>query len=205
MYKKQLKIQKFICLLCVITAALTFLYALGMITDINEVRSSLIKDLNKPTMTRVEGIWIYLDMQPFNKEFVSAAIVPILLACLLYITNTHTRRKYYITNYLAVGAYSFATIRLVVWAHAQIEAFAVQYMTTINFEQWKVYCKAMKENPNIKADIPYLDNTNMLDLHQVVFAIAIASVVLLIACTIWKIILMRGEKKLLAAGEEAAV
>ena len=197
MYKKQLKIQKLICLLCIIAAAVTFVYSLGMITDIQEALRGTMRNPMKPTQTKVEGSWIYYDMQPFNKQFVNSAIVPILLACLLYITNTHSRRKYYFTNYLAVGAYSAYTIYLGLWAHGEIQKFAVQYMTTINFEELKEYAEFM--------GTPYLDNTNMLDLHRVVLVCAIASVVALVGSMIWKIILMRSEKKLLAAGEEVAV
>lgn len=197
MYKKHLKIQKIICLLCIIASALTFLYALGMITDIYEALYNTMRNPMKPTQTRVEGSWIYYDMQPFNKQFSNATLIPILLACLLYITNTHTRRKYYISNFVAVGAYSAATIGICLWAHQQIEAFAVQYMTTINFEQLKEFSDGR--------GTPYLDNTNMLDLHRVVFAIAIGTVVLLVGNAIWKVVLMRQEKKLLQTGEEAAV
>lgn len=197
MYKKQLKIQKVICLLCVIAAALTFVYSLGMITDIQEALRSAMRNPLKPEQTKVEGSWIYYDMQPFNKQFSDIALVPILLACLLYVTNTHSRRKYYFSNFLAVGAYSASTIGICLWAHEKIEAFAVQYMTTVNFEQMEEYSKLM--------GTPYLDNTNMLDLHRTVFAIAIGTVVLLVGNMIWKIVLMQQEKKLLQAGEEAAV
>ena len=197
MYKKHLKIQKIICLLCIIAAALTFVYSLGMITDIQEALRFTMRNPMKPEQTKVEGSWIYYDMQPFNKQFADISLVPILLACLLYITNTHTRRKYYISNFVAVGAYSAATIGICLWAHQQIEAFAVQYMTTVNFEQLKEYSQLM--------GTPYLDNTNMLDLHRVVFAIAIGTVVLLVGNAIWKVVLMQQEKKLLQAGEEAAV
>lgn len=197
MYKKHLKLQRIICLLCLIAAAVSFVYALGMITDIYDALYSTMRDPSKPTQTRVQGSWIYYDMQPFNKQFVSASLVLIVLGCFLFITNTHSRRKYYFSNYLAVGAYSVATIYIGLWAHQQIEAFAVQYMTTINFEQLKEYSEFM--------GTPYLDNTNMLDLHRWVLAFAIISVVALVGNMIWKIILMRQEKKLLAAGEEAAV
>lgn len=197
MYKKQLKIQKFICLLCVIAAALTFVYSLGMITDIQEALRTTMRNPMKPEQTKVEGSWIYYDMQPFNKEFSDLALVPILLACLLYITNTHSRRRYYLTNFLAVGAYSAFTIYLCNWAHGKIEAFAVQYMTTINFEQLEEYSQFM--------GTPYLDNTNMLDLHRTVFGFALFTVALLVGNMIWKIVLMHSEKKLLSAGEEAAV
>ena len=106
MYKKQLKIQKVICLLCIIAAALTFVYSLGMITDIQEALRTTMRNPMKPEQTKVEGSWIYYDMQPFNKEFTDLALVPILLACLLYITNTHSRRRYYLTNFLAVPSRS---------------------------------------------------------------------------------------------------
>ena len=197
MYKKQLKIQKLICLLCIIAAVVTFVYSLGMITDIQEALRGTMRNPMKPTQTKVEGSWIYYDMQPFNKQFVNASLIPILLGCFLYITNTHSRRKYYFSNFLAVGAYSVATIGVGLWAHQQIEAFAVQYMTTINFEQLKEYSDML--------GTPYLDNTNMLDLHRVVLGVAMVSVALLVGNMIWKIILMHGEKKLLAAGEEVAV
>jgi hypothetical protein len=52
---------------------------------------------------------------------------------------------------------------------------------------------------------PYLDNTNMLDLHRTVFGFALFTVALLVGNMIWKIVLMHSEKKLLSAGEEAAV
>lgn len=197
MYKKHLKLQKIVCLLCIIAAAVSFVYALGMITDIYDALYSTMRDPSKPTQTRVQGSWIYYDMQPFNKQFVSASLVLIVLGCFLFITNTHSRRKYYISNYLAVGVYSVATLGVNYWAHQQIEAFAVQYMTTIDFEQLKAYSEMW--------GTPYLDNTNLLDMHRWVFALGIVAIVALIANMIWKIILMRGEKKLLKAGEEAAV
>ena len=121
----------------------------------------------------------------------------ILLGCLLYITNTHIRRKYYISNYLAVGAYSVATVGIGLWAHGYTKAFAAHYMATINFEQLKEYSDFM--------GTPYLDNTDMLDLHLWVLVLALVSVVALVGSTVWKIVLMHKEKKLLAAGEEVAV
>lgn len=197
MYKKHLKLQKIVCLLCIIAAAVSFVYSLGMITDIYDALYSTMRDPNKPTQTRVQGSWIYYDMQDFNKQFVSASVVLILIACFLFITNTHSRRKYYFSNYLAVGVYSVATVGVGLWAHQQIEAFAVQYMTTIDFEQLKAYSDMW--------GTLYLDNTNMLDLHRVVLGLGIVSIVALLGNMIWKIVLMRSEKKLIEAGEGAEV
>lgn len=196
MYQKHLKLQKYICLLCVIAAAVSFVYALGMITDIYD---ALYKTMSNPkdlTQTKVPGSIIYYDMQSFNKQFVNYSLVLILLGCFLYLTNTHCRRKYYISNYVAVGAYSVATLAVGFWAHQQIEAYIVQYMTTIDFE-------ALKEFSDKRKTL-YLDNTDMLDLHRVVLGLAIVSVVALVGNMIWKIILMRNEKKLIEVGKEAA-
>lgn len=196
MYQKHLKLQKYICLLCVIAAAVSFVYALGMITDVYD---ALYKTMSNPkdlTQTKVPGSIIYYDMQSFNKQFVNYSLVLILLGCFLYLTNTHCRRKYYISNYVAVGAYSVATLAVGFWAHQQIEAYIVQYMTTIDFE-------ALKEFSDKRKTL-YLDNTDMLDLHRVVLGLAIVSVVALLGNMIWKIILVRNEKKLIEAGKEAA-
>lgn len=196
MYQKHLKFQKMICLLCIIAAAVSFIYALGMITDIYDALYTTMRNPNDPTQTKVPGSIIYYDMQEFNRQFVNISIVLILLACFLYLTNTHSRRKYYISNYLAVGAYSIATLGVGFWAHGQIEAFAAQYMETIDFEKLKEFSEMW--------ETPYLDNTNMLDLHRVVLGLAIVSVVALIGNVIWKVVLIRNEKKLIEAGKEAA-
>lgn len=196
MYKKQLQFQKIICLVAIILAAVYFVYALGVITDIHDALKSTMRDKNDWTKTKVEGSIIYYDMQPFNKAFVNYSIYLILIACLLFVTNTHERRKYYIGNYVAITAYSGATLALTIWMHNHLAAFAEQYMNTVNFEQLKEYSEMW--------DTPYLDNTNLLDLHYVIGAIAILVVAAHIGNLIWKIVLMRAENKLIKAGEEVA-
>ena len=196
MYKKQLKIQKFICLVCIIAAALTFVYSLGMITDIQEALRSTMRNPMKPEQTKVEGSWIYYDMQDFNRSYVNYGIVLILLACLLYIMNTHTRRKYYITNYVSVAAFSIGTLAVNVWALMQISAFRHQFLTTVNFEQLKEYAEMWNS--------PYIDSTFWFDLGYVVAALSILAVAALIGNTIWKVKLMNAENALIKAGEEVA-
>ena len=197
MYRKQLRFQKIICLLCVIAAAVAFIYSLGILTDIYD-GLYLATDPKKPTDDgRVAGSTIYYQMQTFNAQFVKFNIVLILLALLLYLMNTHIRRKYYIGNYVAIGLYSVASIACVVWSHIQIAAYRVQYLTTVDFEALRELCE-MKNKPFIKS-------TFMLDLHYLVAAIVAISVVGLVYNMIWKIRMMRAEAALIKAGEEAAV
>lgn len=197
MYKKQLHFQKIACLIAIIAAAVSFVYSLGMITDIYDSLYPTMMDPNDLTQTYVPGSIIYYDMQDFNKQFVNASIVLILCGALLFVTNTQVRRKYYIGNYAATAIYCVATLGVQLWAQGQIAAFKVQYLTTVDFEALKTFSEMLKT--------PYIDSTLLLDLHMAVLAIAGLSVVLLVGNLVWKIILMRGEKKLVTAGKEAVV
>ena len=195
MYKKQLRFQKFACLFSVVAAAVSFIYSLGIVTDIYDSLYSTMMDPNDLTQTFVPGSIIYYDMQAFNKSFMNVSIVLILLACLLYLTNTHIRRKYYIGNYVSVGLYSIATLAVGIWSHLQIEAFKVQYLTTVDFEALKTFAEMWNK--------PYIESTFMLDLHYFVLAMAVLSVVALVVNAIWKVRMMRAEDALIAEGKEA--
>lgn len=197
MYKKQLHFQKFACLFSIIAAALSFIYSLGIMTDIYDSLYPTMMNPNDLTQTFVPGSIIYYDMQDFNKLFVNLSIGLILLACLLFITNTQTRRKYYVGNYVAVGLYSVATIGVAVWSHLQISAFKAQYLTTVDFEALKSFAETWGK--------AYIESTFWLDLHYVVALLAVASVAVLIGNTVWKVSLMRSESQLISTGKEAVV
>jgi hypothetical protein len=197
MYKKQLALQKLICLLAVIVAAVSFVYALGAITDIYDALYSTMRDPTDVTITAVPGSIIYYDMQPFIKNFVNNSLVLILCGALLFVTNTHSRRKYYIGNYIATGIYSVGAVVLAVWSHIRMEAFKVQFLTTVDFEALKEYAELW--------ETPYLEDTFLLDLHIGVSALLVLCAVLLAGNAVWKFVLMRSESKLIETGKEAAV
>lgn len=197
MYKKQLVFQKIVCLLAVIAAAVCFIYSLGVITDIYDSLYSTMMDPDDPTVTWVEGSIIYYDMQPFNKMFVNVSIGLILLACLLFLTNTNSRRRYYIGNYASVALYSAGSIAACLWFSKELTAFAEQFRTTVNFEQMRDFSEMWGS--------AYIDSTFLLDIHRYVAGFSILTVVLLVANVIWKVVLMSNEKKLIKLGKEAAV
>lgn len=195
MYKKQLVFQKNICFLTVIAAAVSFIYSLGIITDIYDSLYSTMMNPNDLTQTFVPGSIIYYDMPDFNKMYMNVSIGLILAACLLYLTNTQVRRKYYIGNYVAVAIYSVATVGVTIWSHQQISAFKIQYLTTVDFEALKSFAEMWNKT--------YIESTVMLDLHYAVAAISLLSVAALIGNMIWKIQLMKAENALIEAGKEA--
>ena len=197
MYRKQMVAQKIICIAALIVCAVVFVYSLGIMTDLYD----LIRGKNNigteadPYKTTVNGSWIYYEMQPFNHAFTRNTIALILCAVLLFVTNTHTRRRYYFANYLSTGVFSVASVVFVCWAHNKIEFYKQEFLK-MDFEALKAVADKMKGY--------YTESTFLFDVHYAVFGLLLLTVAALIVNMILKIILMRSEAKLISSGVEAA-
>ena len=195
MYKKQMKCQKAVCLLCMISSVIVFLYALGIMTDLYDSLYSTMMNPADLTQTTVPGSIVYSNMQEFNSVFLKYSIGLILLACLLYITNTHIRRKYYIGNYVAAALFVIANVNIAIWAHQYIEVFKAQFQN-VDFEALKKHAELWKTT--------YTESTFWFDIHAAVFAIALIASAALVGVVLWKVSLMKEEQKLIEAGRKAA-
>lgn len=203
MYKKQMTAQKVICLLSIIASVITFIYALGLMTDLYD---SLYPAMTIESMAQKQvhkgwpkgepypdtGFQLYYDMQPFNKALLLISIGLILCSCLLFITNTAVRRKYYVGNYVAVAVNVAANIAAAIWAHLQIQAFRAAYLA-MDFQVLEWAMNRLKK--------PYSVSTFWFDAHWFVFALTILVSVLLIANVMWKRSLMNAEKALIEEGK----
>lgn len=196
MYKKEMKLQKILCLLAIMASALVFIYSLGLMTDLYDSLYGTMTDPNDLTKTTVPGSIIYYDMQPFNNSFMKAGLGLILLSCLLFITNTHSRRRYYVGNYVSVSLFTAASVAVTVWASAEINRYRAQFLE-LDFEALAKHAKRWKTL--------YTESTFWFDAHKAVFAVLLVVCAALVGCTVWKVSLMNREKQLIAAGEEAAV
>ena len=194
MYKKQLTWQKILCFAALAACGLVFLYALGLSTDLYDGLFYALPEEAKLATAKVNvpGAEIYYSIQPFNRELLSASIVLVLLACLLFITSTHSRRRYYIGNAVSTFAFAGAGIAVSAWAHGQIEAFKAQFLQ-IDFEAYAKYAQRRKKS--------YIDSTFWFDAHYVVFAVVALVCLALVANYAWKHYLMRAEKKLIDEGK----
>ncbi|MCD7752038.1 MAG: hypothetical protein LUI10_09930 [Lachnospiraceae bacterium] len=194
MYKKQLTVQKFICLAAVIVSAAVFVYSLGLVTDLYDTLYSTMRNASDLTKTDVSGSIVYYNIQDFNRQFMYASIGLLLLSVLLMITNTHSRRRYYIGNYVAVGLYSVASLVLMVWAHIQIEMYKAEFLQ-VDFE-------ALKEHAETWGTA-YTESTFFFDIHYLIFGLLLIVVILLVGNVIWKRSLMKAEQELITKGKEA--
>jgi hypothetical protein len=194
MYKKQVALQKVLCVGLLIVCALIFLYSLGIMTDLYDALYNTIRNPEKLDKTTVTGSRIYYDMQPFNRNFLHAAIGMILLCVLLFLTNTHSRRKYYVGNYAAIGLYTVGGVAFAAWAHREIEAFKAQFLQ-INFEELAANAAKRKSL--------YTDSTFWFDIHYAVFGLLLLGILLLLVNMVWKWKLMKDEQALIKQGKEA--
>ena len=114
---------------------------------------------------------------------------------LLFVTNTHSRRRYYIGNYAATGLFVAAGVYNAVFAHTYIEIFKAQFL--------QVDFAALKEHAEMWGTL-YTESTFWFDLHYFVFGLLLAVCALLAANTVWKVRLMKEEAGLVEEGRRSA-
>lgn len=188
MYKRQVSMQKIFCFLAVGVSAAILIYSLGIVTDLYDALYMTMRNPNDLTQTSVPGSFVYYEIQGFNQSFLLAGIGLLLLALLLFLTNTHVRRKYYIGNYVASGLWSAAAVGVSIWAHGQIEYYKARFLQ-IDFAALKAHSDMWKTL--------YTESTFWFDLHYPLFALLLLVAALLVFNAFWKISLMRQEEALL--------
>ena len=197
MYSKQMTFQKIVCVLVLIASALVFVYSLGISTDLYDALSKTILypdyDLD---MTSVEGSRVYYDMYEFNSLFTRISIGLIIVTLILFVTNTHARRKYYIGNFVAVGLSAVANIAMSVWCLPQIMYYKAQYQNNVDFEALEEFSKdwgTLYIGP---------DDTFWFDVSYAVFGVLLLATCLLIINVILKVIVMKAEQRAIGSRKE---
>ena len=193
MYRKQMKFQKLVCFALLAASALVFIYSLGLVTDLYDAFYFAIPNPNRLDRTDVAGARIYYDIQPFNSALTTVSIVLIILCVLVFLTNTHTRRKYYLANYISTGLIVLANIGTTVWGVNNVSKFRHQFLTTVDFEQLKAF--AQKSPSTI-----YTESTFWFDIGYVVFGVLIIVSALAVYNLILKTKLMKEEKRIIEGG-----
>ena len=193
MYRKQMALQRVLCILFIVSGVLVFVYALGFMTDAYDMISPL--DSKTDEMKKLMS-----DMDSFDRELVRIGIGLILVSLCLLLTNTHTRRKYYISNYAATGAAFAAACAATVYAHSNIVNLRVRYYSgIIDFEAVQ---KALDPHPGRRPPLgEFTESAFWFDAHYFIFGILLIAAVLLILNAIWKSILMTREKEALSANK----
>ena len=189
--------QKIVCLLMLIASVLVFVSSLGISTDMYDALSKTILypdyDLD---YTSVPGSRVYYDMFGFNKAFTKVGIGLILVSLTLYITNTHSRRKYYISNYVSTILTAAASVAATVWCIPQIKDFKSRFQNDVDFEALKAFSKdwgTLYIGP---------EDTFWFDICFVVFGILLFAAAMLVINCIFKVAVMKAEKNAIGSRKE---
>lgn len=189
MFKTQLKFQKIVALTMLIVAALSFVYSLGIMTDLYDMLYFAVEVEGSGYNTQVDGAELYYVMQPFNKMLLSLSIALILISLTLYITNGHKRRLYYVGNYVSTGLVAVSNISVAIWGMVEVSKYRAQFLQ-IDFDELKKFCEANSRS--------FTDSTFWFDVGYVVFALLIVAALVCVGNLIWKVLLMKREKELLS-------
>lgn len=198
MYKKQMMLQKIACMLALIAAALVFVSSLGLSTDLYDAfsRTILYPDYDLET-TSVPGSRVYYDMFGFNSMFTKASIVLIVITLALFLTNTHTRRKYYIGNYVATGLMAAASLGMTIWCIPQIMHYKARYQNEVDFAALETFSKdwgTLYIGP---------EDTFWFDMTYFVFGFLILTACLLVANAVCKAKVMQAEQRAIGSRRDA--
>lgn len=196
MYKKQMAFQRIVCMAVLIASALVFVYSLGLMTDLYDSLYSTMMDPEDLESTTVQGSIIYYDMQPFNSALTKVSIGLILVSLGLFIMNTHSRRKYYIGNYVSVALSVAANVGAAGWIMTKIAAYRRQFLA-IDFEALQFHAELWGTF--------YTESTFWFDIAYVVCGILLVTTALLVVNLILKLIMMKEEKRLIGSRKEVKV
>lgn len=200
MYKLQMKFQQVTTYVCLAAVVLSFIYSLGVSTDVYFLYQVLaIKDT-------FSGVEVFYAMQPFNKTFTTLSIVLILLSVASMIAGNNTRRKYYFANYFTTAISSIANIGVSTWMLINVIKYKEMFLS-IPFSDELAHLvetvppSVFKNNGIDPENLMGPYSTFWFDVSYAVFAVVIIATLLNIANAVFKTILMNNEKQLLEKGD----
>lgn len=189
--KTQIKFQKILSLATLIVAAVAFIFSIcffsGNLSDLMWYKGE--DQMGNFTVADE----FLLPAQDIMNAFVYICIVFFVVIAFIYITSTNSRRNYYVSNYVIIGA---------VVLYALLEAFyclisMAILMGLFNGLDWSAIDAYQVANAATGAPVVAQSNL-MFILGIVVSVIVLIDALAWIYNLIWKIKLMKGEKKLLA-------
>ena len=125
----------------------------------------------------------------FNDNLVSGALIALIISLTLFITSCNTRRNYYISNFVAIGATSAYNIGFSAWLIANL----AKYEAKFNAVDHQALIKWFAEEKFKQVDTEVI----CFSLGYVLAALLVVVTALLVFNLIWKITLMKREHKLL--------
>lgn len=221
--KTQMRVQKILMIVSLVLSALVLVFALIFLTG----GLGNVYRFNEDGQDYINCDKFVSTSQSFVSTLVTLSIVMIVLAAFLFLMGCHSRRKYYITNYIVIGIFVVFALAVAIYLIAMVANVMNLYQNDIRWESGTgEIITRFKDVLNDKGEVVntisidvytnYADQAEyfpayVLDPDQsynfvlgiIMFVLIIVDVICIILSTVWKVLLVKGEKKLLAAGTSA--
>ncbi len=212
--KTQMRVQKILMLVSLVVSALVFVYALIFMTG---GLGKVYYYINSETkVDKIHCTNFVNAAGDFVSTLVALGIVMIVLVAVMYIMACNSRRKYYITNYIAVGVFVVFSLAVAIYMVVAVANVMNLYQNDIcwksgtgeAFTDYKIVDGQIVTITTYGNYADQADPSFALDPNQIynfvlgfiMFAVVLADAVCVALCTVWKVLLIKGENKLLADG-----
>lgn len=199
--KTQMRFQKILLIVSLVIAAIctafSWMFCSGVFANI-----TLILDK--------AGTWVselYEVSQQFTATFQTLGIILILVVVLLFITSCHSRRKYYISNYIAIGIavvymLIYAILLIVNLSNVSVVLASVDFSAEVIKNDVGDMVSIITYYNSIYRGIfgDFQTTSWTIPFGYVLAVIVIIDAVVIALNLLWKIRLLQGEKKLLESG-----
>ena len=184
--KTQMRFQKILMYVSLVVAALTFVFGLIFLSG------SMAYATHYTGGNSIGAEKLVEKSQAFVETMVAVGITFIVLAALLFVTSSHSRKNYYITNYIAVGLFVAFAMFMAIFIMIKVTTLMGMFYNDITWDNVADKIAALAGLYPIKKS----DNYPFI-IGYIVAALTIFDALLVVLCTVWKVLLMKGEKKLL--------
>lgn len=209
--KVQMRFQKILVLVSLIIAALATVYAWifcsGVFAQLTNINETLKQNSVSAALDTIDL------SQQFTVTFQTLGIILILAVVLLYVFGCHSRRKYYITNYVAVGIVVVYMLVYVIVLFVSLSNVAAA-LAAVDFDTQCITGDVLNADGVLVTESIaeyYLSSAAKVfgDLQTTSWTIPVGYVLGVIVFAdaaaiglnlLWKLKLMKGEKQLLEQG-----
>ncbi len=203
--KTQMRFQKILTLVTLITAALAIVLALLYCSGVIDAAMYYTTEYYEIARDPIGADGLFEFTQGANDFLVIISIVLLLAVVLLYIMGCNKQRNYYKSNYVAIGIFAaIAAVAAISWL--VVVSITLAKVGALDFQKWYDLAYEMKADPNTGE--MYYVNTNPHYSESVATPVLGIILSLLVLAEVgawgynllWKIKLMKGEKELIANG-----
>ncbi len=190
--KRQIKFQKWLTLISLVSGVAAFAYALAFCTGNLANLSYYNSQNNDGEMTLADTL--NACVQTYNTAFAVVGVLLIVAVAALYLFACHKRRNYYLSNYVVVGLYLAANVAAVIVFAVGLSVIVYQYAIL----DWQTLLTYSRLELEVGGPALRQGDYTVIIIGYVLTVALFANGLAWLYNAVWKTKLMQGERLLLS-------